>query len=92
MLGEGVMALTMFLGNIMTMKYLGDAGVGAFGLICYYLPFVFLVGNSIAQEAQPIISFNYGYGDFKDGDNQWVDNGCVVYVWEIPADRYFPSG
>lgn len=26
MLGEGVMALTMFLGNIMTMKYLGDAG------------------------------------------------------------------
>lgn len=63
MLGEGVMALTMFLGNIMTMKYLGDAGVGAFGLICYYLPFVFLVGNSIAQGAQPIISFNYGYGD-----------------------------
>ncbi len=65
MLGEGVMALTMFLGNIMTMKYLGDAGVGAFGLICYYLPFVFLVGNSIAQGAQPIISFNYGYGDFQ---------------------------
>ncbi len=65
MLGEGVMALTMFLGNIMTMKYLGDAGVGAFGLICYYLPFVFLVGNSIAQGAQPIISFNYGYGDLQ---------------------------
>lgn len=65
MLGEGVMALTMFLGNIMTMKYLGDAGVGAFGLICYYLPFIFLVGNSIAQGAQPIISYNFGCRDFQ---------------------------
>ena len=42
------------------MKYLGDDGVGAFGIACYYTPFVFMVGNAIAQSAQPIISFNYG--------------------------------
>ncbi len=35
-------------------------GVGAFGIACYYAPFFFMVGNSIAQSAQPIISYNYG--------------------------------
>ena len=44
------------------MKYLGDDGVGAFGIVCYYIPFVFMVGNAIAQSAQPIISYNFGLG------------------------------
>lgn len=60
LLGELVMAMTMFLGNISTMRLLGDAGVGAFGVVCYYLPFIFLLGNAIAQSGQPILSFNYG--------------------------------
>lgn len=63
MLGELVMALTMFLGNVTTIRMLGDAGVGAFGVVCYYLPFVFLIGNAIAQGAQPIVSYNYGCGN-----------------------------
>ena len=55
-----------WLNNLWLQRKIGVSGMlGAFGLICYYLPFVFLVGNSIAQEAQPIISFNYGYGDFQ---------------------------
>lgn len=36
--------------------------VGAFGIACYYMPFVFMVGNAIAQSAQPIISYNFGAG------------------------------
>lgn len=32
------------------------------GVSCYYLPFVFMIGNAIAQSAQPIISFNAGIG------------------------------
>jgi len=63
LIGELTMAFAMFLGNITFMKYLGDDGVGAFGIVCYYLPFVFMVGNTIAQSAQPIISYNYGLGD-----------------------------
>lgn len=63
MLGELTMATLMFVGNHVFMRYLGDDGVGAFGVSCYYLPFVFMVGNAIAQSAQPIISFNYGKGD-----------------------------
>ncbi len=102
MLGEGVMALTMFLGNIMTMKYLGDAGVGAFGLICYYLPFIFLVGNSIAQGAQPIISFNYGYGDLqrvkstervaiKTAIISGLIMGTLFLLWRYPLTDIFLS-
>lgn len=37
-------------------------GVGSDGIACYYIPFVFMVGNAIAQSAQPIISYNFGAG------------------------------
>lgn len=63
-LGEATLALLVFAGNLTFMHYLGDDGVGAFGIACYYLPFLFMVGNSIAQSAQPIISYDYGLRRF----------------------------
>lgn len=60
LLGELSLATLIFVGNLVFMRYLGDDGVGAFGIACYYMPFFFSVGNSIAQSAQPIISYNYG--------------------------------
>lgn len=65
LLGEVTMAILMFMGNRVFMSQWGDAGVGAFGVSCYYLPFVFMIGNAIAQSAQPIISFNFGKGNFR---------------------------
>lgn len=62
LLTEATLATLMFVGNQVFMKYLGDNGVGAFGIVCYYIPFVFMVGNAIAQSAQPIISYNFGLG------------------------------
>lgn len=62
LLTEATLATLMFVGNHVFMKYLGDNGVGAFGIVCYYIPFVFMVGNAIAQSAQPIISYNFGLG------------------------------
>ena len=62
LLGELTMAFVLFAGNYVFMKYLGDAGVGAYGVACYYTPFVFMFGNSIAQSVQPIVSYNYGLG------------------------------
>lgn len=62
MLGEATMAVLMFVGNHVFMRFLGDDGVGAFGVACYYLPFVFMVGNAVAQSAQPIVSCNFGIG------------------------------
>lgn len=63
LLGEATLAVLMFVGNQVFMHYLGDDGVGAFGISCYYIPFVFMVGNAIAQSAQPIISYNFGMGN-----------------------------
>ena len=62
LLGEATLAMLMFVGNLTFIHYLGDDGVGAFGIACYYIPFVFMVGNAIAQSAQPIISYNFGAG------------------------------
>lgn len=62
LLAEATMATLMFMGNQIFMKYLGEDGVGAFGIACYYMPFVFMIGNAIAQSAQPIISYNFGLG------------------------------
>ena len=62
LLTEATMAMLMLVGNHVFMKYLGDNGVGAFGIVCYYMPFVFMVGNAIGQSAQPIISYNFGLG------------------------------
>lgn len=65
LLTEATLATLMFVGNHVFMTHLGDDGVGAFGIACYYMPFVFMVGNAIAQSAQPIISYNFGLG-YKD--------------------------
>lgn len=63
LLSEATLAVLMFIGNQIFMLYLGDDGVGAFGIACYYIPFVFMIGNAIAQSAQPIISYNFGLGE-----------------------------
>lgn len=60
LLGEATMGMLMLLGNLVFMHYVGDDGVGAFSIACYYCPFAFMIGNAIAQSAQPIISYNYG--------------------------------
>lgn len=60
LLGEMTMAVLLFTGNQVFMRYLGDAGVGAFGITCYYMPFIFMIGNAVAQSAQPIISYGFG--------------------------------
>lgn len=65
LLGEATMGMLMFTGNLAFMYYLGDAGVGAFSIACYYCPFAFMIGNAIAQLYQPIISYNYGLGEYR---------------------------
>ncbi|MDE6300261.1 MAG: MATE family efflux transporter [Muribaculaceae bacterium] len=65
LLGEATMGMLMLMGNLMFMRYLGNDGVGAFSIACYYCPFAFMIGNAIAQSAQPIISYNYGLNDTR---------------------------
>lgn len=58
LLGELMLAILAFVGNYVFLHYLGDNGVGAFGIACYYTPFIFMIANAIIQSAQPIISYN----------------------------------
>lgn len=62
MIGELAIACMMFTGNYVFMAYLEEDGVAAFSVACYCFPLIFMVGNSIAQSAQPIISYNNGAG------------------------------
>ncbi len=64
-LGEISIAMLMFTGNFVFMKYLGEDGVAAFSIACYIMPFIFMTGNAISQSAQPIISYNHGSGDLS---------------------------
>lgn len=66
LMGELSLAILIYMGNVIFMRYLGNDGVGAFGIACYYTPFFFMVGNAIAQSAQPIISYNYGIQRWKN--------------------------
>lgn len=58
--GEASIACLMFLGNFVFIRYLGEDGVAAFSIVCYFFPIIFMVYNAIAQSAQPIVSYNFG--------------------------------
>lgn len=60
MVGELGMSIIMITGNYVFIRALGEDGVAAFSVACYLYPIVFMVNNSVAQSAQPIMSFNYG--------------------------------
>ena len=62
LLGELTMSMIMLTGNHVFIRLLGEDGVAAFSVACYLYPIVFMVNNSVAQSAQPIISYNYGAG------------------------------
>lgn len=57
---ETTIATMMFVGNYVFIRYLGEDGVAAYSIACYFFPIVFMVYNAIAQSAQPILSYNYG--------------------------------
>lgn len=57
---EASIAIMMFLGNYVFIRYLGESGVAAFSIVCYFFPIIFMVYNAIAQSVQPIISYNFG--------------------------------
>lgn len=53
-------ASMMLLGNYVFISHLGEDGVAAFSIACYFFPIIFMIYNAIAQSGQPIISYNFG--------------------------------
>ena len=68
-ISEASIACMMFLGNYVFIRHLGEDGVAAFSIVCYFFPIIFMVYNAIAQSVQPIISYNFGAGS-KDRVHQ----------------------
>lgn len=64
-LGELAVGFMMLVGNIVFMSYIGESGVAAFSIACYFFPIIFMLDSAIAQSAQPIISYNHGINDRK---------------------------
>ncbi len=60
---EAAIATMMFTGNYVFIHYLGEDGVAAYSIACYFFPIIFMVYNAIAQSAQPILSYNFGAGN-----------------------------
>lgn len=61
-LSEAAIATMMFAGNYVFIRYLGEDGVAAFSIACYFFPIIFMINNAIGQSAQPILSYNFGAG------------------------------
>lgn len=62
LLCELAIATMLICGNYAFMQYMGENGVAAFSIACYFFPIIFMVYTSVAQSAQPIISYNYASG------------------------------
>lgn len=60
---EAAIATMMFVGNYVFIRHLGEDGVAAFSIACYFFPIIFMVNNAIGQSAQPILSYNFGAGN-----------------------------
>lgn len=92
--GELTLAVLIYLGNLVFMGYLGDAGVGAFGIACYYTPFFFMVGNAIAQSAQPIISYNYGisrWNEIRKARKLLLSTSVIIGVFVALLFAFIPD-
>ena len=61
---ETAISCMMVTGNFMFMSQLHEDGVAAFSVACYLFPMIFMFGNAIAQSALPIVSYNYGKGNY----------------------------
>ncbi len=95
MFGELTLAILVYVGNWQFMHYLGDPGVGAFGITCYYAPFFFMIGNAIAQSAQPIISYNYGLARLEkvqQARNLALKTAATIGLIVTGLFIFFPKG
>lgn len=59
-IGESALVCMLVVGNFRFVDYLGEDGVAAYGVACYLMPLVMMVGGAIAQSSLPIVSYNYG--------------------------------
>lgn len=95
---EAAIATMMFSGNYVFIRYLGEDGVAAFSIACYFFPIIFMVNNAIGQSAQPILSYNFGAGNpdrvrraFHLALTTAVGFGACVFLATALASRWIAA-
>lgn len=80
-IGEFAISVMMLAGNQMFGRYLGDTGIAAYSVICYLFPMVLMIYNAVAQSAQPIISYNYGGGQWNRVKHTFWHSATISLVF-----------
>ena len=57
--------MVIFVFNLQLLKYVGNTGVTVFGIICNTAIVIMCLCKGVNQASQPIISVNYGAGQFE---------------------------
>ena len=86
MLGEIAISGAVIVGNFVFIKYLGEDGVAAFGVVCYCMPMIFMFSNAIVQSIQPIVSFAYGVSDgrrIRQADRVAIISGIAAGLFSV---------
>lgn len=52
--------VTIFIYNILALRYLGEMGVAAYAVVCYLLEIIIASFIGVSQGIQPLISYSYG--------------------------------
>ena len=92
---EGAIAMMMFAGNYVFIRYLGEDGVAAFSIACYFFPIIFMVYNAIGQSAQPILRL--GFFGLTALFSRWIvamfiDSSCPACAIAVRGLPLFASG
>ena len=77
---EVASGVVMFIFNLQILKYMGDIGVGLYGVITNTVIIVNCLCNGINQAAQPLISVNYGAG-LKERVEKVKKMGIKTSLW-----------
>ncbi len=88
-------AFTTFLFNIMTMKYLGEAGVAAISVILYAQFLMISVYLGFSFGCAPLISYNYGARDkeqlrktMRYSGNFLLVSSAIIFVFSMLGAPY----
>lgn len=76
-------SIVTILFNIQLLKYIGEAGVSAYGIIAYvcFIFFAIFIGYSVG--VAPIIAYNYGSGNKKELTNVLAKSSLIVIITGI---------
>lgn len=77
------MSLVNILYNFQLMRYVGEDGIAAYGVIMY-VSFIFaaiFIGYSIGSA--PVVSYHYGAGNHEELKGLFRKSLCLIAVWSI---------